>query len=130
MSYDKSIVVSYKADETITEFSLVSVKANGKLTTTEAATDARCIGVAQKAAVAGEMVDGVVSGLTRAIAGATIGALSAAPLFMATSGGKVTAHATSANYSIGRVVPNVNQTSAVANDQVTIIFTGANNLLP
>ena len=129
MAYDQSTVMSFQADDAITEFQLVSVKSNGKLTVTEAATDARCVGVAQRACNAGDMVDVVISGLTRAIAGGSI-TFSSSPLVMATSNGKVAAHATSANYSIGRVIANVNQTSASANEQITIVFTGANNLLP
>lgn len=129
MSYDQSTVVSFKAAEALSEFCLVSVNTDGKLVVTEAATDARCVGVAQRACSAGDMVDVVISGLTRAIAGGSI-TFSSSPLVMATSNGKIAAHATSANYSIGRVIANVNQTSASANEQITIVFTGANNLLP
>tara|TARA_Y100001972_G_scaffold124480_1_gene173691 strand:- start:484 stop:873 length:390 start_codon:yes stop_codon:yes gene_type:complete len=129
MSYDKSTVVSFKADEAISEFQLVSVKDNGKLVVTEAATDARCVGVAQRSCNAGDMVDVVILGLTRAIAGGSI-TFNTSPLVMATSNGKIAAHATTGNYSIGRVIANVNQLSASANEQIVIVFTGANNLVP
>lgn len=133
MSYDQSVVVSFKAAEAITEFALVSQDAAGKVVITDSAAaasaGAACVGVAQRACNSGDMVDVVVQGLTRAIAGASI-TFNSTPLLMATTDGKAIAHATSGNYSIGRVVPNVNQTSASANEQITIVFTGANNLLP
>jgi hypothetical protein len=49
---------------------------------------------------------------------------------MAAADGTVLAHATSGNYAIGQILPNVNQASSSANDQILIKFTGPNNLLP
>ena len=107
---DTQIIQSFICDTAVTEFSLVSVDANGKIAITSAGDDVACVGVAQRAAGAGEAVDVVVHGLTRVIAGGTI-APATEPRLSATTGGKVIA-------------------TASANDQLTIVFTGANNLLP
>ena len=113
----------------ITEFALVSFDAAGKCVVTTAATDAKVIGVAQRAVSTGEAVDVLLSGCTRVIAGGTI-TFATNPLLMATTAGKVIAHATSGNYSACRVIPNINQTSAASGDQIEVFFTGPQNLIP
>ena len=123
-----NIIQSFIAASAITEFALVSIDGNGKVAVTGAADDKKCVGVAQRAASAGEPVDVVISGVSRVIAGASI--TFTASLVMAATGGKVATHATSGNYAIGRIIPNINQTSASANDQLSIVFTGPNNLIP
>ena len=124
-----NIIQSFIAASAITEFALVSIDGNGKVAVTTAATDKACVGVAQRAASAGEAVDVVISGVSRVIAGASI-TFNTASLVMATTSGNVATHATSGNYAIGRIIPNINQTSASANDQLSIVFTGPNNLIP
>ena len=123
-----NIIQSFIAAGTITEFALVSIDGNGKVAVTTAADDKKCVGVAQRAASAGEAVDVVISGVSRVIAGGSITFTSS--LVMATAAGNVATHATSGNYAIGRIIPNINQTSAAANDQLSIVFTGPNNLIP
>jgi hypothetical protein len=54
------------AGGTITEFALVSLDAAGKCVVTTAATDAKVIGVAQRAVAAGEAVDVIVNGIKQA----------------------------------------------------------------
>tara|TARA_Y100001937_G_C6930152_1_gene245649 strand:+ start:145 stop:531 length:387 start_codon:yes stop_codon:yes gene_type:complete len=117
------------AGGTITEFALVSLDTAGKCVVTSASDDVKVIGVAQRAVSAGEAVDVVVSGITRAIAGGSI-TFATNPLLMATTAGKVIAHGTSGNYSACRVIPNINQTSAASGDQISIFFTGPQNKLP
>lgn len=123
-----NIIQSFIAASAITEFALVSIDGNGKVAVTTAADDKKCVGVAQRAASAGEAVDVVISGVSRVIAGGSITFTSS--LVMATTSGNVATHATSGNYAIGRIIPNINQTSAAANDQLSIVFTGPNNLIP
>lgn len=123
-----NIVQSFIAASTITEFALVSIDGNGKVAVTTAGTDKACIGVAQRGASAGEPVDVIISGVSRVIAGGSI--TFTASLVMASAAGKVVTHATSGKYAIGRIIPNINQTSAAANDQLSIVFTGPNNLIP
>jgi hypothetical protein len=123
-----NIIQSFIAASAITEFALVSIDGNGKVAVTTASDDKKCVGVAQRAASAGEPVDVVISGVSRVIAGGSI--TFTASLVMATTSGNVATHASSGNYAIGRIIPNINQTSASANDQLSIVFTGPNNLIP
>ena len=123
-----NIIVSFVAAEAITEFALVSVNTDGKIVITDAATDARCVGIAQRACASGDAVEVLVQGVSRVIAGGTIA--NTVSLVMADTDGKVLTHATTGNYSIGQILPNINQTSASASDQILIKFTGPCNLLP
>jgi hypothetical protein len=123
-----NIIVSFVAAEAITEFALVSVNTAGKIVITDAATDARCVGIAQRACASGDAVEVLVQGVSRVIAGGTIA--NTVSLVMADTNGKVLTHATTGNYSIGQILPNINQTSASASDQILIRFTGPCNLLP
>jgi len=122
-------IISFIADGAITEYALVSTTTAGKVTVTTAASDARCIGVAQRACNDGDSVEVVISGRTRVIAGATIA--SNKSLVMAITAGKVDAQdATSGNYAIGSILPNINQVSSVSGDQILINFTGPKLLVP
>ena len=123
-----NIIKTFVASEAITEFALVSTTTDGKVAITDAATDARCVGIAQRACASGEVVEVLIQGESRVIASATIA--NTVSLVMAAADGKVAAHATTGNYSIGQILPNVNQVSASASDQILIKFTGPNNLLP
>ena len=123
-----NIINSFVAAEAITEFALVSVDTAGKIVITDAATDTRCIGIAQRACNIGDTVEVVVQGTSRVIAGATIA--NTVSLVMAATDGKVVTHASSGNYSIGQILPNINQVSSSANDQILIKFTGPTNLIP
>lgn len=123
-----NIINSFVAAEAITEFALVSVNTAGKIVITDVATDARCVGIAQRACASGDSVEVLVQGVSRVIAGATIA--NTVSLVMADTDGKVVTHATTGNYSIGQILPNINQTSASASDQILIKFTGPCNLLP
>jgi len=121
-------IISFVAAEAITEYALVSVDTAGKIVITDAATDRRCVGVAQRACALGDSVEVKVNGITRVVAGATIA--NTVSLIMADTDGKVITHATTGNYSIGQVLPNINQVSSAAGDQIFINFTGPQNLVP
>ena len=121
-------IISFIAAEAITEYALVSTNTAGKIVITDAATDTRCIGVAQRACSTGDSVEVVISGKTRVIAGGTIA--NSVSLVMAATDGKVDTHATSGNYAIGSILPNINQVSSVSGDQILINFTGPKIPLP
>jgi len=123
-----NIINSFVAAEAITEFALVSADTAGKIKITDVATDARCIGIAQRACASGDSVEVLVQGVSRVIAGGLIA--NTVSLVMADTDGKVVTHGTAGNYSIGQILPNINQTSASASDQILIKFTGPCNLLP
>jgi len=121
-------IISFVAAEAITEYALVSVDTAGKIVITDAATDRRCVGIAQRACALGDSVEVKVNGISRVIAGATIA--NTVSLVMADTDGKVITHATTGNFSIGQIIPNINQVSSSAGDQVFMNFTGPQNLVP
>lgn len=117
-------VHSFICASAVTEFSLVSVDSNGKVAITALPTDVACIGVAQRAASAGEAVDVVTSGETKVIAGEAVADFSAIPRFSAMADGKVQpAEATDSTFfPTCFVIPNVNQAGASINDQILVEF--------
>jgi len=122
-------IKTFVADGAITEFALVSTTNAGKVAVTTAGSDSRCIGIAQRACADGEVVDVLIQGESRVIVGSA-GLTAGNTLVMATTAGAVIAHATTGNYSIGQILPNINQASSSANEQVLIKFTGPSNLIP
>ncbi len=122
-------IISFVAAEAITEYALVSVNTAGKIKITDSAADSRCVGIAQRACALGDSVEVKVNGISRVIAGAIIA--NSVSLVMADTDGKViTQDATTGNYSIGQIIPNINQESSSAGDQVFMNFTGPQNLVP
>ena len=120
---------SYEAAGTITEYALVSVNAAAKIVVTTDPTDINCIGVAQRGGSSGDMVDVVIHGLTRAIAGDALNFLST-PVLAATTAGKLqAAEATDTTFfPVARVLGNLSQVSAADGEQVEIFFFGVNKL--
>lgn len=119
----QNIVQSFVAAEAITEFALVSIDGNGKVTITDAGTEIGCVGVAQRACSAGDSVDVVVFGVTRVIASGAL-TFGTTPLLTGAANGQVAA-VTSSDYPVARILPNINQTStAGAGEQLLVLFTG------
>ena len=119
----QNIVQSFVAAEAITEFALVSIDANGKVTITDAGTEIGCVGVAQRACSAGETVDVVVHGTTKVIASGAI-AFHTTPILTGAANGEVAAVGSS-TFPVARVLPNINQTAAAAQgEQLLVLFTG------
>tara|TARA_R100001463_G_scaffold11549_1_gene32266 strand:- start:504 stop:890 length:387 start_codon:yes stop_codon:yes gene_type:complete len=119
----QNIVESFVAAEAITEFALVSIDANGKITITDAGTEIGCVGVAQRACSAGDTVEVVIHGTTRVIAstGLTFGTT---PLLTGAANGQVAA-VTQGKYPVCRALPNINQKSTAAQgEQFLVLFTG------
>ncbi len=131
MSSIYNIVQTYVAAEAITsEFTLVSLDADGKVTITDAATEETCVGVAQRACALGDAVDVVVFGLTRVIASETITFVTTPRLAAAANGQVQPSEGTDATfYPIGRAMANINQTSAAAGEQFTCLFVGPVSLV-
>ena len=121
----QNIVQSFVAAEAITEFALVSIDGNGKVTITDAGTEIGCVGVAQRACDAGDTVDVVVFGVTRVIASGAL-TFNTTPLLTRTTNGEVKAvAAASSEYPVCRILPNINQTSTAAQgEQLLVLFTG------
>ena len=124
MADSNQIIQSFIADEAITEFALVSLHTNGKIKIKTVGTDKTCVGIAQRAASAGDPVDVVTFGVSRAIAGGSITA-STEPRLKSVTGttGRVE-NVASGDFAVCRMIPNVNQTSASAGDQIQVMFLG------
>ena len=119
----QNIVKSFICASAVTEFALVAIDANGKIAVATSATSPAVVGVAQRAASAGDSVEVCVFGLTRVIAGGSLTFLST-PLLAVTTAGKVQSGLTSGDYAVARVMPNINQVSAAANEQLMAFFFG------
>ena len=119
----QNIVQSFVAAEAITEFALVSIDANGKITITDAGTEIGCVGVAQRACAAGDTVEVVIHGTTRVIASAAL-TFGTTPILTGAANGEVAA-VTAGDYPVCRVLPNINQKSTAAQgEQFLVLFTG------
>ena len=119
----QNIVKSFICASAVTEFALVAIDANGKIAVATDATSPAVVGVAQRAASAGDAVEVCVFGLTRVIAGGSLTFLST-PLLAVTTDGKVKSGLSSGDYAVARVLPNINQVSAAANEQLLAFFFG------
>jgi|DEB0MinimDraft_6_1074348.scaffolds.fasta_scaffold30506_1 hypothetical protein len=125
-------ILSFVAAEAITEYAIVSLNSptnDGKIVITDAATDAKVVGVAQRACASGESVEVMIHGVTRVIASEPI-TFNSTPLLAAAADGKVQPceAGDTTFYQIARVLPNIHQVSASAGDQIKVLFTGPNTL--
>ena len=117
-------IKSFIAGGAITEYALVSLDADGKVQVTAIGTDKTCVGIAQRAAAAGEPVEVVIYGLSRAIAGNNITANTEPRLKCVTAAtGRLEAVA-SGDFAVCRMIPNINQKPAAAGDQILVMFHG------
>lgn len=114
------IINSFICASAVTEFALVAIDSAGKIAVATDPTANTIIGVAQRAGSAGDAVDVVISGLTRVIAGGSL-TLTSDTVLSVTTAGAVQA-ALSTHYPIGFTVPNINQLSASANEQILVCF--------
>ena len=119
----QNIVKSFICASAVTEFAIVAIDADGKIAVATDATSPAVVGVAQRAASAGDSVEVCVFGMTRIIAGGSLTFVTT-PLLAVTTGGKVKSGLTSGDYAVARVMPNINQVSAAANEQLMAFFFG------
>jgi hypothetical protein len=121
-------IMSFVAAEAITEFAVVSMDSAGKIVITDAATDNKVVGVAQRACATGDAVEVLVHGITRMIASETIDETT--PILSAATNGKLQPceAADVTFYPIARLLPNINQTQVNANEQGFVYFFGPSSL--
>jgi hypothetical protein len=88
------------------------------------------VGVAQRACASGEVVEVLIYGITRVIAGESL-TFNSTPILAAITDGKVQAcEATDTTfYPIARIIPNINQKTASAGDQIKVMFVGPTSLV-
>ena len=119
-------IISFVAGGAITEFALVSINGDGKVEVTTAPTDINVIGVAQRAASAGESVEVLIHGITRVVISQNL-PFHNNTILAAAAAGQVQPCAVGDNtfFPVARVLPNINQTSSAgAGEQIKVLFFG------
>ena len=114
------IVKTFVCASAVTEFALVAIDSAGKIAVATDPTANTIVGVAQRAGSTGDVVDVVVFGETRVIAGGSL-TLTSDTVLSVTTAGAVQA-AASTHYPVGNTLPNINQLTASANEQIVILF--------
>lgn len=114
------IIKTFVCASAVTEFALVAIDSAGKIAVASAPTANTIVGVAQRAGDAGDVVDVVIAGETRVIAGGSITITSSTVLAVTTAGAVQAAAST--HYPVGFSLPNINQTSVALNEQFSILF--------
>jgi len=117
-----NIVNSFIAAGAITEFAAVKIDAAGKVVVATTGTTSTVVGVAQRAASTGDAVDVVIFGETKMISDGAL-TFATTPRLSVTTAGNVEA-AAAADYPVARVIPNINQISSAAGEQINVLFHG------
>ena len=114
------IIKTFVCASAVTEFALVAIDSAGKIAVATDPTANTIVGVAQRAGSTGDVVDVVIAGETRVIAGGSI-TITSSTVLAVTTAGAVQA-AASSHYPVGFSLPNSNQTSVALNEQFSILF--------
>lgn len=114
------IIKTFVCASAVTEFALVAIDSAGKIAVATDPTANTIVGVAQRAGSTGDVVDVVIAGETRVIAGGSITITSSTVLAVTTAGAVQAAAST--HYPVGFSLPNINQTSVALNEQFSILF--------
>ena len=122
-----SDIITLEAAEAITALQAVKIDANGKAALADGTTGELADGIAQRSASTGDVVEVVIFGRTKAIAGDTIQAGTDSLLMVETGTARLIPWANGAvtEYSVARVIYNQNATSYANGDEIEVIFTGA-----
>ena len=122
-----SDIITLEAAEAITALQAVIMDANGKAALADGTTGEQADGIAQRSASTGDVVEVVIFGRTKAIAGDTLTAGTHSLLMVETGTARLIPWADGAGteYSVARVIYNQNATSYADGDEIEIIFTGA-----
>ena len=123
-----SHIRSFIAAEAITAFSVVSMDSAGKIVITDAATDNKVVGVAQRGCASGESVEVLVYGITRVIASEALDETKC--ILSADTDGKLQPceSGDTTFYPIARLLPNINQIDVAADEQFFAYFFGPSSL--
>ena len=122
-----SDIITLEAAETIVALQAVKIDANGKAALADGTTGELADGIAQRSASTGDVVEVVIFGRTKALAGDTIQAGTDSLLMVETGTARLIPWAGGAatEYSVARVIYNQNATSYADGDEIEVIFTGA-----
>ena len=116
-------VISFQASATITEFQLVKRDSNGYVLPCDADDDVP-VGIAQRGAASGDQVEVCVGGISFARAGGTL-TLGTHQALMATTSGQLIAYDGSGGGTQIACAEFIGSSSAVADDQILVIYRGA-----
>jgi hypothetical protein len=116
-------VISFQASATITEFQLVKRDSDGYVLPCNSDEDVP-VGIAQRGAVSGDQVEVCVGGISFARAGGTL-TLGTHQALMATTSGQLIAYDGSGSNTQIACAEFIGSSSAVANDQILVIYRGA-----
>ena len=122
-----SDIITLEAAEAITALQAVKIDANGKAALADGTTGELADGIAQRSASIGDVVEVVIFGRTKALAGDTIQAGTDSLLMVETGTARLIpwANGVATEYSVARVIYNLNATSYADGDEIEVIFTGA-----
>jgi len=124
-----SDIRTFIAAEAITALQAVVIDSNGKVALADTTTGEYVDGIAQRSVDAGDAVEVVVEGATKAIAGDTLTAGTHRLLMVETATARLIPWATGGGApiqrSVARVIFNQNVTSYADGDEIEVIFTGA-----
>ena len=122
-----SDIITLIAAEAITALQAVVINSDGKAALADGTTGEQADGIAQRTADAGDAVEVVIFGRTKALAGATLTAGTHSLLMVETATARLIPWANGAGteYSVARVIFNQNVTSYADGDEIEVIFTGA-----
>jgi hypothetical protein len=124
-----SDIQTFIAAEAITALQAVVINSAGKVALADGTTGEQADGIAQRTADAGDAVEVVIFGRTKALAGATLTAGTHSLLMVETATARLIPWATGGGApiqrSVARVIFNQNVTSYADGDEIEVIFTGA-----
>jgi hypothetical protein len=122
-----SDIQTFIAAEAITGLQAVVINAAGKVALADGTTGEQADGIAQRSVDAGDAVEVVIFGRTKAIAGDTLTAGTDSLLMVEATTARLIPWANGAGteYSVARVIFNQNATSYADGDEIEVIFTGA-----
>ena len=122
-----SDIITLEAAEAITALQAVIIDSNGKAALADGTTGEQADGIAQRSASTGDVVEVVIFGRTKALAGDTIQAGTDSLLMVETGTARLIpwAGGVATEYSVARVIYNQNATSYADGDEIEVIFTGA-----
>ena len=122
-----SDIITLEAAEAITALQAVVINADGKASLANGASGQRVDGIAQRDASIGDVVEVVIFGRTKALAGTTLTAGSHSLVMVELTTARLIpwSNAGGTEYSVARVIYNQNATQYADGDEIEVIFTGA-----
>ena len=117
-----SCTKSYTAHSSLTKYQVVQVRTDGKIEPCASATSSSALGIVQRSVSAGEMVDVVINGYTRALIGSSYTVGTDTRLLMAGTGAKLNKAQSTGNIPIAEIVTQESSLSYVDGDEIEIIF--------